>query len=143
MDEKSVQSVTKRRLLRNAVLVYAGHGVRLLIPLLVTPVLTGRLSAGAYGMAAYARSLMTNVQTFVDFGFNTSSVAEIARAGEDRGRIGRITGDTIRAKTVLAVLAVFGMSGFLLQSRMSPWQAGYLMLSFFRIFCSAVWRRWR
>lgn len=129
MDEKDVQPVTGNRLLRNTILLYAAHGFRLLIPLLVLPALTRRLSPSAYGMVVYAQSLMTNFQTFVDFGFNTSTVAEISRARGDPARVERLAVGTVAAKGRLALAGGTGLLLFAAWGGVEGARAPYLLLS--------------
>ena len=129
MDEKGVRPVGERRLLRNTVLLYAAHGFRLLIPLLVLPALTRRLSLSAYGMVAYTQSLMTNVQAFVDFGFNTSSVAEISKARDDLARVGQLAAGTVAAKCRLALAAGAGLLLYAAYEGTERIQMLYLVLS--------------
>lgn len=129
MDEKDVSPVRESRLLRNTVLLYAAHGFRLLIPLLILPALTRRLSPSAYGMVVYTQSLMTNFQTFVDFGFNTSTVAEISRARGDPARVGRLAAGTVAAKGRLALAAGAGLLLYAVWEGTGGARALYLLLS--------------
>lgn len=93
----------KMSLLKNTLALYLMNIVKLVFPLLTLPYLTRTLSTDAYGVVTYVKALIVYVQLFIDFGFMLSATKEIVFAAEDNKKTGRITGDTLAEKGMLAI----------------------------------------
>lgn len=96
----------KKLFLKNTVSLYLMNTVKLIFPLITLPYLTRRLSIDAYGVVTYVKALVVYVQIVIDFGFLLSATKKIVFFGEDNDKVGRITGDTLVEKGILAILAV-------------------------------------
>ena len=91
------------RLKRNTLFLYAATIVKLIGPLVTLPYLTRVLSVETYGYVSFVKSYATYAQLLLDFGFLLSATKEIALAVGDSEKIGRIAGDTVLEKALLAV----------------------------------------
>jgi PST family polysaccharide transporter len=80
--------------------------VKLVFPLLTLPYLTRTLSIDAYGVVIYVKALIVYVQLIVDNGFLLSATKQIVFVAGDKEKTGRITGDTLVEKGILAIFAV-------------------------------------
>lgn len=90
---------------KNTFSLYLMNIVKLFFPLLTLPYLTRVLSTEIYGVVTYVKSLITYVLLIIDFGFLLSTTKEIVNTSNDKSKIGKIVGDTIIEKTILAILA--------------------------------------
>jgi len=80
--------------------------VKLVFPILTLPYLTRKLSTNAFGIVTYVKALMVYVQLIIDYGFLLSATKEIVFVANDKEKIGRIAGDTLVEKTILAIIAL-------------------------------------
>ncbi|MBQ7376813.1 MAG: oligosaccharide flippase family protein [Clostridia bacterium] len=94
---------------KNTFLLYLMTIAKLIFPLFTLPYLTRVLTTDSYGAVTYVKSYVSYVQLFVDFGFILSAVSDIIRAGDDKRKIGYITGHVILAKLLIG-LAWLGIS---------------------------------
>lgn len=92
--------------LKNTASLYLMNIVKLVFPLLTLPYLTRTLSTETYGVVIYVKALIVYVQLVIDFGFLLSATKEIVFVAEDKEKIGRITGDTLAEKGILAIVAI-------------------------------------
>ncbi|MBL4932593.1 oligosaccharide flippase family protein [Clostridium paridis] len=90
---------------RNTIALYLMSIVKLVFPLLTLPYLTRTLSTDMYGIVTYVRALIVYVQLVIDFGFLLSATKEIVFVAADKEKVGRITGDTLAEKGILAIYA--------------------------------------
>lgn len=95
----------KKALLSNTLSLYMMNIVKLIFPLLTLPYLTRILSTEIYGVVTYVKAVNVYIQLIIDFGFLLSATKEIVFASSDLKKIGRITGDTIAEKGILAICA--------------------------------------
>lgn len=104
----------KKLFFKNTVALYLMNIVKLVFPLLTLPYLTRVLSTDAYGVVTYVKALIVYVQLVIDFGFLLSATKEIVFVADDNMKIGRITGDTLAEKGILAMIAavIFGVAIF-------------------------------
>lgn len=91
-------------LLKNTAYLYLLTAAKIVGPLLTLPYLTRVLSVPSYGLVAYVRAYSTYMQLLLDFGFLLSATKAIALASGDRVAIGRIVGNTVAEKGLLAVV---------------------------------------
>lgn len=96
-------STVGKQLKRNTLYLYASTFVKIVGPLITLPYLTRVLSVDTYGYVAFVKSYASYVQLLLDFGFLLSATKNIALAGVDLRKIGRITGDTLVEKGILAI----------------------------------------
>lgn len=94
---------SKKNFFKNTVSLYLMNIVKLIFPLLTIPYLTRTFSTEAYGVVTYVKALIVYVQLLIDFGFLLSATKEIVFAKGDKTKIGKITGDTLAEKTILAI----------------------------------------
>lgn len=94
----------KKILLKNTFSLYIMNIIKLIFPLLTLPYLTRILSKETYGAVTYVKSFITYIQLLIDFGFLLSATKSIVNAKKDKKEIGRIVGDTLAEKTLLALL---------------------------------------
>lgn len=95
-------------LVRNTIFLYALTVVKLAGPLVTLPYLTRVLSIETYGFVAYVKAYASYVQLFLDFGFLLSATAAVSLLRSRAADIGRIVGDTVVEKLLLAVVAAAG-----------------------------------
>lgn len=91
---------------KNTVSLYLMNIVKLVFPLLTLPYLTRTLSTDAYGVVTYVRALVVYAQLVIDFGFLLSATKKIVFVAESKEKVGRITGDTLAEKGILAICAM-------------------------------------
>ena len=108
--------------------------VKLIFPLLTLPYLTRVLSTDAYGVVTYVKSIVVYVQLIVDYGFLLSATKEIALSKKDLNKVGRILGDTIAEKLILAVVSTIVFIGAIIYI---PILKRYVIFSLL-YFCSAI-----
>lgn len=97
-------STKEHGLLKNTAYLYLLTAAKIVGPLVTLPYLTRVLSVPSYGLVAYVRAYSTYMQLFLDFGFLLSATKAIALASGDCAAIGRIVGNTVAEKGLLAVV---------------------------------------
>lgn len=102
-----MSSTKEHGLVKNTVYLYLLTAAKIVGPLITLPYLTRVLSVPSYGLVAYVRAYSTYMQLLLDFGFLLSATKAIALASGDCTVIGRIVGNTIAEKGLLAVACVF------------------------------------
>ena len=100
-----MMSSNKILLLKNSISLYLMNIVKLVFPLLTLPYLTRRLSTDAYGVVTYVKALIVYVQLVIDYGFLLSATKKVVIVAEDKEKTGRIAGDTLAEKGILALFA--------------------------------------
>ena len=95
----------KSKVVNNTIMLYIMNIAKLIFPLLTLPYLTRVLTEDTYGMVSFVKSCMIYMQLIIDFGFIFSSVKDIVNAGDDKKKIGIITGNTIFAKFLLCIVS--------------------------------------
>ena len=130
--------MARNKVFKNTFMLYLMSFAKLILPLLTMPYLTRVLSEDGYGLMSYVRSYMTYMQLFVDFGFILSSVKDIVKAGDDKKKIGTISGNTILAKAMLAVVAAVVMLVICLSVELLRENWLFVMLSFIGVATSIL-----
>jgi polysaccharide transporter, PST family len=74
----------------NVIVFVIARGLSLLVPLLTFPVLGRALGSHGLGMLAYAHAFIQYFAVVVDFGFNSVTIATVARARHDPTEVRRI-----------------------------------------------------
>ncbi|GLK88109.1 oligosaccharide flippase family protein [Pseudomonas turukhanskensis] len=94
--------------------VYMAYTLRYVYLLLLIPFYGRVLGVEGYGVVLAAMSLMTITWRFVEWGFTTSGIREIAPLGPERyaGLVGR----HVSARTLLALLGAIGGAGAIMVS---------------------------
>ena len=105
--------------------------VKLFFPILTLPYLTRVLSTDAYGVVTYVKSFIVYVQLVLDFGFLLSATKEIALCKNDINKVGRILGDTIAEKIILAIASTIVYVGAIIYIPILKKYAVFSMLYFF------------
>lgn len=96
-----------RRFVNNTLMQYIMTFAQYVFPLITFPYLTRVLQPEVYGVVTYLTATITFFQIFVDYGFNLSGTKDIAQNKEDKEYIGKIVGNVIQAKTLLAIISLF------------------------------------
>ena len=102
------------RLLENIISLYFVHIVRLVLPLVLLPLLTRRVSEETFGLYILTLSLALWLSIFVEYGFNLSATREIAKANSTDECV-RIVAAVQSAKLLLVIATVpllFGVHYF-------------------------------
>lgn len=102
----TVMRLLRSRLAGNALSLYALHGLNMLVPLIVLPLLLRTIGTRGYGTVMVALSLMGYALPVIDFGFNFTAARAISIARDDPAEVARIYWTTMAAKTVLLALSV-------------------------------------
>ena len=87
----------------NISMLYIMNIAKLIFPLITLPYLTRVLSVDCYGVVSYVKATMVYAQLIIDFGFMLSGVKEITQARDNLGKVSRITGNVVLAKTMLSI----------------------------------------
>ena len=96
---------TVQRIAKNAAALYAGQGVVALLTLLLSVFLARELGSSALGKWAFAVNFTAIAAVFLDLGFDTLIVREVAR---DRSSSSKYVGNIVIMKVVLSIF-VFGL----------------------------------
>ena len=93
----------RNNVFKNTVMLYILNITKLVLPLVTLPYLTRVFSVDMYGVTTYVKSIMSYLQLVIDCGFILSATKDIVRIGNDKEKIGKITGDVILGKIILSV----------------------------------------
>jgi PST family polysaccharide transporter len=94
-----------RLLVRNVVVYTATYGVRLLFPLIVTPLLTHVLQRDKFSEYAIINSCIWTSSVFIEFGFYIYGVARVGAVGDERARLRQAVSEITYGKLLLAPVA--------------------------------------
>lgn len=97
---------SKKMLFKNTLSLYLMNIAKLIFPLITLPYLTRILSTEYYGIITYVKALIVYVQLIIDFGFLLSATKKIVFVASDKVKVGRITGDTLVEKGILALFSI-------------------------------------
>ncbi|MFB3855548.1 MAG: oligosaccharide flippase family protein [Vicinamibacterales bacterium] len=75
------------------------------LPLVTVPYLFRVLRADAFGRLAFAQSLASSLVLVVEYGFQYSATAEVARVRHDRARLRLVVSNVLAAKALLVLTA--------------------------------------
>lgn len=92
-----------KKVLKNTIWLYLFTIVKLVVPLLILPFLTRKLSVSTYGVVSFVKAYCVYVQLIIDFGFLLSATKKIAIANGNKINIGIICGDTLVEKSILSI----------------------------------------
>lgn len=92
-------------LAKNILILSLIHVVRLILPLLVIPILTRRITPDDFGIYMYVISFSAWLSIFVEYGFNISSTREIAEKKDIR-EIFAVVAGTQSAKILLLLTSI-------------------------------------
>ena len=90
---------------KNTAMLYIMNIAKLIFPLATLPYLTRVLAVDTYGVISYVKAVMTYMQLIIDFGFILSATKDIVKCGDDKQKIGIITGNAIMGKLILSLAA--------------------------------------
>jgi len=99
----------------NILLANFAYAARLVMPLLLLPLLSNRLSASSYGAYMYAMAVAQWFGMLIEFGFNLSATRRIS-AASDPIEVALIVAETQDARITLAVFATMPAVAMLLWS---------------------------
>lgn len=96
---------------QNLLFLYLHQGASLILPLITMPFLVRHLGTAQYGMVGVALAFGAYLQSFVDFGFNTTATKSISCSRESIKNIIEIHTSVVFAKIGLAIAGVTGLIG--------------------------------
>ena len=99
-----VKILKNTRIANNTVMLMIFNIAKILFPFITLPYLTRVLTTETYGVVTYVKTVMTYMQILVDFGFILSATKDIVKVREDKEKMGRVIGDTMVARIILALL---------------------------------------
>ncbi|WP_417133790.1 oligosaccharide flippase family protein [Rubneribacter badeniensis] len=103
-DENERQySASRKRFATNVAAQYGLQIAKYLIPFVTLPYLARVLGDDGYGIRAYILSVMTIVNSVLDFGFMTSATKSVSRARDDNEKVARTIGAVLQGKAILLV----------------------------------------
>jgi PST family polysaccharide transporter len=97
--------ISNKTLIKNSLMLYIMYFAQILFPLITLPYLTRVLSLNAYGVNVYVNTTMSYVSIIIEFGFMLSATKDIVSAKNNKEEMGRIVGDVISAKLLLALVS--------------------------------------
>lgn len=86
--------------------LYGVHAATYVLPLLTTPFLARVLGPVSLGLLVFAQAFGALLGMLVQYGFDFSANREVARAGDDPGRLAEVLANVMSAKIMLTLLAV-------------------------------------
>jgi len=122
---------------KNTAMLYIMNIAKLIFPLLTLPYLTRTLSMDAYGVVSYVKAVMTYMQLVIDFGFILSATKDIVKCGDDKTKIGVITGNVIVGKLLLSVVALIVLAVMIIIIRILRTNVLFTLLYFVSVVLTA------
>ncbi|HKT73923.1 MAG TPA: flippase [Steroidobacteraceae bacterium] len=101
----TLSALFRRRLVSNALSLYAVQGLNYLTPLLVLPFVLRALGPEGYGSIVLAQALLGYAAILTNFGFNFTAARDISVARRDPQEIARVYWTTMVAKGLLLLLS--------------------------------------
>lgn len=126
----------KNNVLKNSIMLYGLSIAKIIFPLLTLPYLTRVLSTESYGVVAYVKTTMQYMQIVVDFGFMLSGTKDIVAVQSDKTETGRVTGEVLGARILLALLAFLTLVLMIAFVPILRANRFYTLLSFITVFLS-------
>lgn len=77
-----------------------------IFPFITLPYLARVLGVDAFGLLAIGTAIIAYFQTLIDYGFNYSSVRDIARCKDDKFEINRIVSETLFSRIFLLLVSI-------------------------------------
>jgi len=102
---RRVLDLLRHPIASNALSLYAVQVAITLIPLLILPYLARVLGPAEFGVVVFTQSFGFLLNMVPEFGFGLSGAREVARARDDRERVGAFVAGVQGAKAALALLA--------------------------------------
>jgi polysaccharide transporter, PST family len=97
------------RFKNNLIFLYLYQGSSLLLPLITMPFLVRQLGTAEYGMIGVALAFGAYLQSFIDFGFNTTATKSISCSRENVIDVIEIHTSVVVAKIGLAIVGLSGL----------------------------------
>lgn len=92
--------------MKHLISLYALHGINVLYPLMVLPLLSGSLSTSGLGVLLYHQAIAQMGMAIVEYGFNLSAAREIAQSNDNEKNVKIIFWKTTLAKSFLAAVVM-------------------------------------
>lgn len=102
-------SESRGRLATNVAAQYGLQVAKYVIPFLTLPYLARVLTDDGYGVRAYVLSVMTLVNSVLDFGFMTSATKSVSEVRDDSEEVSRTVGAVLQAKVMLFALVAIAL----------------------------------
>lgn len=97
----ALSQIPRRRLVGDALSLYAVQGLNYLLPLLMLPYLLRALGPHGYGSIIFAQSLIGYAAIVTEFGFNFTAARDVSVARSEPRTVARIYWTTMAAKLLL------------------------------------------
>ena len=97
-----------KKIVNNTIMLMIFNITKIIMPFITLPYLTRVLTTDMYGVVTYAKTVMTYMQIFVDFGFVLSATKDIVNTKEDKEKMATVIGNTMIARVIL------GLFGFII-----------------------------
>lgn len=93
-----------KRIVNNTIMLMIFNITKIIMPFITLPYLTRALTTDTYGVVTYAKTVMTYMQIFVDFGFVLSATKDIVNTKGDKEKMATVIGDTMLARVILGLI---------------------------------------
>lgn len=93
-----------KRIINNTIMLMIFNITKIIMPFITLPYLTRVLTTDTYGVVTYAKTVMTYMQIFVDFGFVLSATKDIVNTKGDKEKMATVIGDTMLARVILGLI---------------------------------------
>lgn len=93
-----------KRIINNTIMLMIFNTTKIIMPFITLPYLTRVFTTDTYGVVTYAKTVMTYMQIFVDFGFVLSATKDIVNTKGDKEKMATVIGDTMLARVILGLI---------------------------------------
>lgn len=93
-----------KRIINNTIMLMIFNITKIIMPFITLPYLTRVFTTDTYGVVTYAKTVMTYMQIFVDFGFVLSATKDIVNTKGDKEKMATVIGDTMLARVILGLI---------------------------------------
>ena len=125
-----------KKIVNNTIMLMIFNITKIIMPFITLPYLTRVLTTDTYGVVTYAKTVMTYMQIFVDFGFVLSATKDIVKVKDNKEKMALVIGDTMIARVILGligfiIILILGVSLPILRANIL-----YTILSYIVVFLS-------
>lgn len=140
---KGTEKISSNKELRkNLISLLIFQGISLLIPLATLPYLARVLGVVQFGMLGLAMAITQYFLIFVDYGFNLSATAKIAKASKDRILISECFYTTMVCKAILFTIGLISLTlGILFIPKINDISL-LLLISYLTVFGNLLFPIW-
>jgi polysaccharide transporter, PST family len=99
----TVREVLDRRIVENALALYAAQFAHYLLPLVMVPYLARVLGPETWGLIVFIQAIAMYLQLVVDYAFDASATREVARSKDDPTRLSQLVSGVLGARVILSL----------------------------------------